>query len=241
MSEKREQPQPNAGERERTQAALMTTTKADQAAGGPKPMRLDECGSAPTRRRSGKVLAEPGIMNTVVMSQYARCLGELDNAGLVKALTDETAKVRNGDLSYVEAMLIAQATTLQTVFASLLLKASSQDQLKHWESYMRLGLKAQNQCRMTLETLAAIKNPPVIFARQANIANGPQQVNNSVASEAFEPPARAPAGKFSISKTELMEAGDEQRVDPRTTRAAVGVDTPVEALGKVHRPAKRRR
>ena len=38
---------------------------------------------------------------------------------------------------------------------------------------MKLALKAQNQCRMTLETLAAIKNPPVIYARQANFANGP--------------------------------------------------------------------
>jgi hypothetical protein len=27
---------------------------------------------------------------------------------------------------------------------------------------------------MTLETLATIKNPPVLSARQANIANGPQ-------------------------------------------------------------------
>ena len=47
------------------------------------------------------------------------------------------------------------------------------------ERYMRLALKAQGQCRATLETLAAIKNPPVVFARQANFANGPQQVNNN--------------------------------------------------------------
>jgi hypothetical protein len=33
---------------------------------------------------------------------------------------------------------------------------------------------------MTLETLATIKNPPVVFARQANIAQGPQQVNNQM-------------------------------------------------------------
>ncbi len=241
MSAKREQPHPNAGERVRTQAASMTTTNADQAACGAKATRLAESGGAPSRRRSGKVLAEPGIMNTLVMSQYARCLGELDIAGLMKALTEETAKVRNGDLSYVEAMLIGQATTLQTVFASLLLKASSQDQLKHWESYMRMGLKAQNQCRMTLETLAAIKNPPVVFARQANIAHGPQQVNNSAAAEACELPALAPARNFSILKTELLEASDGQRVDPRTARKAVGADTPVEALGEIHRPAKRRR
>jgi hypothetical protein len=42
---------------------------------------------------------------------------------------------------------------------------------------MRMALKAQSQCRQTLETLATIKNPPVVFARQANIAQGPQQVN----------------------------------------------------------------
>ena len=33
---------------------------------------------------------------------------------------------------------------------------------------------------MTLETLASVKNPPVVYARQANIAHGPQQVNNGV-------------------------------------------------------------
>jgi hypothetical protein len=50
--------------------------------------------------------------------------------------------------------------------------------MKNCEIYLRLALKAQNQCRMTLETLATIKNPPAVFAKQANIAHGPQQVNN---------------------------------------------------------------
>jgi hypothetical protein len=46
------------------------------------------------------------------------------------------------------------------------------------ENYMRMAMRAQNQCRMTLETLATIKNPPVVFAKQANINNGGQkQVN----------------------------------------------------------------
>jgi hypothetical protein len=49
-----------------------------------------------------------------------------------------------------------------------------------FERYLRLALKAQNQCRATLETLAAIKNPPVVFTKQANInhGNGNQQINN---------------------------------------------------------------
>jgi len=219
----------------------MTPTQPYQVKAGAEPPRLDEISSVPPRRRSGKVLAEPGTMNALVMSQHARFLGELDIVGLVKALTEETAKVRNGDLSYVEAMLIGQATTLQTVFASLLVQANSQD-LKHWETYLRLGLKAQNQCRMTLETLAAIKNPPVVFARQANIANGPQQVNNNViVAETPSPQAHAPAGNFTIPQTELLETDDGQRMDTRTAYAAIGAHTKMEAVGTVHRAAKRAR
>ena len=48
------------------------------------------------------------------------------------------------------------------------------------EIYLRLALKAQSQCRATLETLAAIKNPPIVYARQANVTTGPQQVNNGM-------------------------------------------------------------
>ena len=48
------------------------------------------------------------------------------------------------------------------------------------ERLMRLALKAQGQCRATLETLAVLKGPPTLFAKQANIAAGPQQVNNAV-------------------------------------------------------------
>jgi len=49
------------------------------------------------------------------------------------------------------------------------------------EPYLRLALKAQSQSRASIESLAQIKNPPVVYARQAYLANGPQQVNNGVA------------------------------------------------------------
>ena len=52
------------------------------------------------------------------------------------------------------------------------------------DANLRLALKAQAQCRATLEALAAIKNPqPVFFVRQANIAHGPQQVNNGATAD----------------------------------------------------------
>jgi hypothetical protein len=44
---------------------------------------------------------------------------------------------------------------------------------------MRFALKVQNQCRGTLQALVQLKQPSnTIFVKQANIAQGHQQVNN---------------------------------------------------------------
>lgn len=56
-----------------------------------------------------------------------------------------------------------------------------QEYLKQFQAYLGLALKAQAQCRATLEALAEIKNPrPMAFVKQANISGGPQQVNNGM-------------------------------------------------------------
>ena len=94
---------------------------------------------------------------------------------------------------------------------------------------MRLALKAQAQCRSTIETLAAIKNPPVVFARQANIANGPQQVNNHGT-------ASTPRADESIgAPNRLLETDNGKRLDGGTSGTSVGGDSSLEALGAGHR------
>ena len=45
-----------------------------------------------------------------------------------------------------------------------------------------MALKAQNQSQRTLETLARMKKLAVVIAQQANIAQGPQQGNDNLAS-----------------------------------------------------------
>jgi len=50
------------------------------------------------------------------------------------------------------------------------------------ETDMRLALRSQSQSRATIETLATIKNPPTVYAKQVNLANGPPS--------AFAPEAR---------------------------------------------------
>lgn len=116
-------------------------------------------------------------------------------------------------------MLVGQAHALQSIFMSLARRAANQDYLKQHETYLRMALKAQNQSRMTLETLAKIKNPPVIFAKQANInqGNGNQQVNNST-------PAPASHAEKNINQqNELLEVQHgSETMDTRTTGATIG-------------------
>ncbi len=93
--------------------------------------------------------------------------------------------MQGGNLAHAEAMLINQATALQSLFARLVKRRMVQDHMPNLEGFLRLALRAQAQCTRTLETLAAVKNPPVIFAKQANIAQQ-QQVNNNAAPRARE-------------------------------------------------------
>lgn len=88
-----------------------------------------------------------------------------------------------------KATLTAQAAAFDAIFTELARRGALNlgEYLSASETYLRLALKAQSQCRATLETLAEIKNPhPVAFVQQANIAHGPQQVNNGAESRARE-------------------------------------------------------
>ena len=78
-----------------------------------------------------------------------------------------------GNLEQAEGMLMNQATALQSLFARLAERGMGCTEVGPFETNMRIALRAQSQCRATLETLAAMKNPPpVAFVHQANIAHG---------------------------------------------------------------------
>ena len=129
---------------------------------------------------AAKVALLPSANAAAVIAEYAKPFGEQDVNELIVELRDKFDQVENGDLHLCEAMLVGQANALQSIFVSLARKAVNQEYLKNYETFLRLALKAQNQSRMTLETLATMKNPPVVIARQANInhGSGNQQVNN---------------------------------------------------------------
>ena len=103
-----------------------------------------------------------------------------DVNALTKILHQQTADVIGGNMTRPEAMLLSQAHTLDALFNSLVMKGLGQTHMPHYEAFMRLAFKAQSQCRSTLQTLSDIKNPSIVYAKQANITNGNQQINNGV-------------------------------------------------------------
>lgn len=157
-----------------------------------------------------------------------RLLPDLNLMAVVAELNAQANAVIGGNLKRQEAMLAVQAHTLDALFNELASRAAINlgEYIQTAEIYLKLALKAQSQCRTTIETLALIKNPPnVAFVKQANISNGPQQVNNA------EPPR---AEKTEIPPNNILEKTHGERLDYRTTGTTIGVDTPLEAVGAIH-------
>jgi hypothetical protein len=153
-----------------------TTTKAKKATPTPTPPA-----TTPDKRtlEPHELVLSPTIQSAVGIQAWGKFAGEVDLAKLLDDLRTRVEKVQGGDMRPVEAMLYGQAVTLETIFTSLARRATSQEYLKQFQAYLGLALKAQAQCRATLEALAEIKNPrPVAFVKQANISGGHQQVNN---------------------------------------------------------------
>lgn len=167
-----------------------------------------------------------------VVHEYGKTFGEQDMGALAEELAASIEQVQGGEMKRCEAMLMGQAHALQSIFMNFSRRALAQEYQKNLESFFRMAMKAQNQCRMTLETLANIKNPPVVFAKQANIANGPQQVNNGI-------PAPAHAEKTLNQSNELLEVQHGQRLDTGATGKAAGADPTMATVGEINWPTNR--
>jgi hypothetical protein len=183
--------------------------------------------ATPEEKRSSmqKLLIAPETRAVLAMQTTSLGAELLDVPGLVDELKVQIEAVRNGDLSHAEGMLLCQAIVLEDLFVTLTSRAMGQTQLSTMEPLLRMALRAQNQSRQTLETLAAVKNPPIIYAKQANISAGHQQINN----------APAHAGKIENKPNELLEATNHERLDTRAASQASCNDSSMEAVGTLDR------
>jgi hypothetical protein len=142
-----------------------------------------------------------------------------------KEILEQSFKeVQAGDLAMLEQMLIGQAFALNIAFNSLSARATRQTDVSTMQMLMNLCFKAQNQSRATIDSLIQLKQPSqTTFVKQANIANGHQQVNNQVLAE-----------KIMDSQNKLKGADDAELDYGRATKTKRS-NKKMEALAKVHR------
>lgn len=172
-----------------------------------------------------KALTNPATQAAMTIHAWQ---SSLDLDCIAEELKAQTKTVKEGDLQRAEAILLAQAHTLDKLFNRLAVKAHNCEYLNQFETNFKLALKAQNQCRMTLETLSTIKNPPVVYAKQANISSGPQQINNGIPSPSVYD---THAGKNQNQPNELLEVQHgSQTLDQGTTHATSRQDQAMATL-----------
>ncbi|CAK0770204.1 hypothetical protein CCP4SC76_5280016 [Gammaproteobacteria bacterium] len=104
----------------------------------------------------------------------------------------------------------------------------AQNLTEHFDSDMKIALRAQSQCRATLETLAAIKNPPIVYARQANVTSGPQQINNGT-------PAPSQARDIETGQSKLF-SGDGHGLVTGIQGKTIASNPAMATVGAIDRP-----
>ncbi|WP_246553381.1 hypothetical protein [Sphingopyxis soli] len=160
--------------------------KGKKADDGMKPENVLTVEQAPTEtgaRAMARKLLQPQLRNAATASTFAmKVLGDdVEKPGIMDFLDHvqkATAKAEGGDLAIASAMLASQAVTLDTMFTELARRAAINmgEYINAAERYGRLALKAQSNCRATLEALAKLHQPREQTVRHVHVNEGAQAV-----------------------------------------------------------------
>lgn len=177
--------------------------------------------------------AETAAARLIVAAEHGGPFAsEIDLPGLLDVMRRQSAAVQGSDLKQLESMLVSQTTALQSLFVKFSERAMTCTEVAGFEVNMRFALRCQASVRANIEAISAIKNPPVVYAKQANFSNGPQQVNNCT---------RTPLAVPEPNKQLTVTDEGREWLDRGTKAVAVAADTQMEAVGSVHGSENRAR
>ncbi|ACB35735.1 conserved hypothetical protein [Leptothrix cholodnii SP-6] len=221
----------------------MATSKNTKIQTTPEPAPAALPATADDLARQAKAKAEDekyfatvmadGTINMMVTQTY---LPEFNKATTVEALEkvrqQQVKAIAAGDLTQLEQMLLTQAAALQAMFIDLAVRAKKQNQFDGIQTMTGLALKCAAGSRQAITALAELRMPKTaVFAKQANVTTGPQQVNNGTHPQA----GSARAEKIATRPNELLEASHEQRLDTRAQGQGGRADPGARALETVNR------
>lgn len=177
---------------------------------------------------------KPLTPNAITTNRFLDSTGGnrfLTEGSLIEHHVEVSKRVKSGDLSDLEEMLTSQALLLNSIFCESANRAADNmtDYPKASQTYMTMALKAQSQCRCTVEALNEIKNPKsVTITKQANIADQ-QIVNNGKINTG------ARAEKNANKSNELLTEVKHEKVDNRRTATTKRTNKTVEAVEAINR------
>ena len=173
-----------------------------------------------------EISLNPITLNTNTARVFSSgVFGELaitESIEVVRKMTD--AVVQGSNLNELEELLTTQAVALNGIFNYLALRAHTN--IGHYpetvEKYMKLALKAQAQCRSTIEAINEIKNPSSAptFVKQANIGNAVQVNNGQQNQTSTHAGAHARMGKTPPEPNKLL-AADQPATLPTFTGGVI--------------------
>lgn len=163
----------------------MTNAQKPKPPANAKPGESDrtlQVGGDP-KKSDGRRLAEIGL-NPAATSMATT---EIFNKGsfgtqsvtdLLDVMREHIAAAEKGDLSQQRALLVGQASSLNAIFMELARRAGANmgEYINAAQIYMRLALKAQAQCRSTIESLDRLVNGHEQTVKHVHVGQGGQAV-----------------------------------------------------------------
>jgi len=178
---------------------------------------------------------------TIAWILYTKQLYSSEKAmALLPILAGNATEVRKGNMVEAERILLSQAEVLQAFFNRTLgLAAFMMDNPEQCDRYASLALRAQEQCRKTLMTLAELKNPkkPTQFIK--NYVD--KQLNQLKVDQSEEVAENLSLKQPKTSSNHTLEASPYAPLDTRSETTTERIDSELETVEIVNRANNRRR
>jgi hypothetical protein len=157
-------------------------TKAKKPATGKNTLEIEAKDGDDRDVLLAKLALGPGARHAATASNFAASLFSDKHQSPIMASTaaiaGTMAAARNGDKAMPSDILAAQAVVLDTMFTELA-RRSAINMGQHIDAadrYMRLALKAQANCRATLEALAKLHQPREQTVKHVHVNEGGQAI-----------------------------------------------------------------
>lgn len=190
-----------------------------------------------TGSQVGAKLAAIGLVSSQTAAIYSpQVNGEkVGMEDMIAEASKAARSVADHKLGRVETMLVSQMIALDAMFNNLAQRAYKAEYMDGMATYTKLALRCQAQARCAAEALAMIKNPQP-YIKQANIAQGHQQVNNTYASTSSHTDKvveGSPAEKIETTQSKLLGENNEW-MDTRAPSQTVRDDQVMAAMASQH-------